>query len=396
MKIYITTRVDIRGGMAAASRIRCLSKSIIEEKEFVKVLITKQTRLPIAKEREGIFDGIPYKYVGKKQNNYRAYNPLRYIDYLIDDYKLYRFLKNNITEGDVILSYGCTIFHSFFNILLARKKKCLFFRDLCEYPFATTKEGLLNKFQRYILLKYQFKLYDGVIAISDALVQISKQYCNQKCSIIKVPILVDFNNYNIEDKSRESNIPYIFHSGTLTEQKDGFVGMIEAFGKCCEKSLKPIRFISTGDLNKSPNKEQILHLMNKYNLYDKVIFTGFLSDLELKDYLKKASIVIINKSNNLQNTYCFSTKLGEYLAAGKALVITRVGEAVNWINDKIDALIIEPGSTDTLCNAILLLLEHPELRDKLGNNARITCKRQFDYHVWGRQIVSAIKNTKKR
>lgn len=392
MNIYITTRVDIRGGMAAASRIRCLSKSILEEKVFVKVLITKQTKLPIASEREGIFEGIPYKYVGKKQNNRRSYNPLRYIDYLIDDYKLYHYLKNNIKEGDVILSYGCTIFHSFINILLAHKKKCLFFRDLCEYPFATTKERYLNKLQRYILFKYQFKLYDGVIAISDALVQISKQYCNKNCLIIKVPILVDFNNYSIEDKSNESSIPYIFHSGTLTEQKDGFVGMVEAFGKCCEKSQKPIRFISTGDLEKSPNKIQIKQLINKYNLYEKIIFTGFLTDDELKKYLQKASFVIINKSLNLQNTYCFSTKLGEYLAAGKAPIITRVGEAINWINDKVDSLIIEPDNTEILSDAILLLLEHPDLREKLGNNARITCKEKFDYRIWGKQIVLAINS----
>ena len=128
MKVYITTRVDIRGGMAAASRVRCLSKSILEEKVMVEVLITKQKKLPILQEREGIFDGIPYKYVGKKQNNNRTFNPLRYIDYLIDDYKLYCYLKNNISEGDVILSYGCTIFHSFVNILLAHQKKCLFQR----------------------------------------------------------------------------------------------------------------------------------------------------------------------------------------------------------------------------------------------------------------------------
>lgn len=64
-----------------------------------------------------------------------------------------------------------------------------------------------------------------------------------------------------------------------------------------------------------------------------MLFTGYLSHEDLKDYLSKASMVIINKYRNQQNEHCFSTKLGEYLAAAKPVIITNVGEAMNWLEN---------------------------------------------------------------
>lgn len=52
---------------------------------------------------------------------------------------------------------------------------------------------------------------------------------------MKVPILVDFPQYEMIDRSDEADVPYIFHSGTLSQQKDGFLDMLEAFAKAIKK-----------------------------------------------------------------------------------------------------------------------------------------------------------------
>ena len=107
--------------------------------------------------------------------------------------------------------------------------------------------------------------------------------------------MVNFNYYDMPDCSKEVKTPYIFHCGTLQEQKDGILGMIEAFGKAVMKN-ESIRFICTGYIEQSPNSEEIRALIEKYGIHDKLTFVGYLSLSELRNYLSRAALVIINTS----------------------------------------------------------------------------------------------------
>lgn len=49
---------------------------------------------------------------------------------------------------------------------------------------------------------------------------------------------------------------------------------------------------------------------------------------KLMEYTKGASLFIIYKNENIQNKYCFATKLGEYLLSGNPVITTDVGEAM--------------------------------------------------------------------
>ena len=236
-------------------------------------------------------------------------------------------------------------------------------------------------------IEKQFPKLDGIISISDTLMNLAKTYTLPSCKHLKVPILVDFNKYHLPNNSSLAEIPYIFHSGTLFQQKDGILGMIESFGKAVAKINRPVKFISTGNIEKSPHRDEILTLITRYSLEDKVLFTGFLSDEQLKDYLSKATMVIINKYRTQQNNYCFSTKLGEYLAASKPVIITRVGEAMHWLKENESAYIIEPEDTDALAATIEHVFSHPQEARLIGEAGQKVCRECFDYRVWGKQIV---------
>ena len=126
--------------------------------------------------------------------------------------------------------------------------------------------------------------------------------------------------------------------------------------------------------------------MWKYNISDKLTFTGYLYREQISDYLSKASLVVINKHPNPQNLYGFSTKLGEYLAAGKPVIITNVGEAMNWLKDGESAYIIEPNDTDSLAKAIVDAFNNSEKRKMIGINGQKICKECFDYRNYGAKL----------
>ena len=383
MKVYIVTNVPFPNGMAPANRIKCYAGAIANAGIDCEILIYRRTErygiAPQNVEPSGEVYGVKYKYIGGTP--LRGSNVLirRYNDYK-DKQRLKLYLKNNLQNGDVLFMYMGGDVHFCIEICYLSHKlgvKCV--RDLCELPYGTSVETSKAKKLRKITEQKLFPLCDGIIPISDALMQYAQQFTNNECKYQKIPILVDFDEYALKDRSGEAEYPYIFHSGTLTEQKDGILGMIEAFGMAKEKVPNNLKFICTGSKCNSRYCSDIDRLISIYNLQDNLIFTGYLEDAELRDYLQNASLVIINKYPTQQNKYCFSTKLGEYMAAGKAVIITRVGEAVNWLHEGVDCIMIEADDKQALVDNILRLYKDAELRIRLGECARMTCKNNFDY-----------------
>ena len=391
MKVYILTREPFPNGMAATNRIKCYAKAILQKGVLCEVLIFTRTEIygkpPKNTIGKGIFEGIPYKYIG--ETPLRDSNIVfRQINDRIDMVRTILYLFKHLREGDIVLGFLSASPYFISSIInIVHLKKAKYIRELCELPYGTSEETAKKIKLRKFTLTNLFPKCDGFIAISNALVALAKKYKRTDAKILKVPILVDFEKYCLTDKSSEVDVPYIFHSGTLYEQKDGILGMIEAFGIALRQIPFTIRFISTGKMEDSPHKEVIHELITKYHLKDKILFTGYLSESELKDYLSKASLVIINKYDTQQNKYCFSTKLAEYLAASKPVIITRVGEAMNWLTDSKDAYIVETRQIDSLSEKIVEAFIDVQKRHAIAENGFNTCKNSFDYQNYSKQLI---------
>ena len=391
MKVYIITSEPFPHGMAGTNRIKCYVKALKKSGVQCEVIIFTRTEIygkaPKNTIGKGVYDGMHFTYIGGTPLRHKNVIVRKFNDFK-DRWRAMLFLSRNLQAGDIVLSY-CGVYARYINwvIDIAHGKKVKFVRDLCELPYGTSKETNSKVKWRNYTQTRQFPKCDGFIAISDSLVELAEKYKKTDAQILKVPIMVDFHKYSLPDKSSEAHIPYIFHSGTLTEQKDGILGMIEAFGMALQKLSMPIMFISTGNKESSPHREAINELIEKYHLEKKLVFTGYLSETELKEYLSKASLVIINKYETQQNKYCFSTKLAEYMAASKPVIITRVGEAMNWLTDNRDAYVVGPHDTSALAEKIVEAFTNSEKRYVIASNGFETCKACFDYENYGDKLV---------
>src|SRR2546428_13866762 len=64
------------------------------------------------------------------------------------------------------------------------------------------------------------------------------------------------------------------------------------------------------------------------------------------------------------------TKLFEYMATGKAIIASRLGQIGEVLTDEESALLVEPGNAHQLSEAILRLSRTIDLRERLGVAAR--------------------------
>ena len=137
----------------------------------------------------------------------------------------------------MVFCYGSLYTSLIPHITHFRKAKFVF--NLCELPHVVEIESWKSRLLRHLFGKIVLKNSDAVVTITKALTQYTREYVKAELPILEIPILVDYAKYNMEDRSALSDVPYIFHAGSLSESKDGFLGMIEAFGLARLEISKP-------------------------------------------------------------------------------------------------------------------------------------------------------------
>lgn len=396
MKVFIIAREPFPNGMAATNRIKNYAKGLMSAGIECEVIIFSRTerygQTPHNLDGQGIFEGIHFRYSGG--------TPLRGSNVLIrrindwkDKHDTKRYLKNNLRKGDIVLFYAsdpADFVKSLVKIVHSVGGKAV--RELCELPFAPGAQNKAKERKRNHTLRKIFPLFDGFLAISEPLSYIAYYYKSPSAKVLRVPILVDTQAYKVEDTSLIQSPQYIFHCGTLTEQKDGVIGMLKAFGETLSKIKVPVKYILTGSIASSPVADELRQIISDYNLSDNVEFIGFLKEDAVRHYLSGASLVISNKRRTQQNYYGFSTKVGEYLMAAVPLVTTDWGETPRWLKDGESAYIVEAENVCALSDAIARAFNNPQERVRIGLGGQAICEKNFDYKAQGRRIAEFFRN----
>lgn len=81
------------------------------------------------------------------------------------------------------------------------------------------------------------------------------------------------------------------------------------------------------------------------------------------------------------------TKLFEYMAVGKGIVASRLGQIGEVLSDGETALLVEPGNAEELSAALVRLLKSPKLRESLGTAAR---QKAISNHTWRRNAQNIL------
>ena len=119
-----------------------------------------------------------------------------------------------------------------------------------------------------------------------------------------------------------------------------------------------------------PEEERLRELAAALDLADRVRFIGTRGDVP--DYLDALDVAV-----NCSDYEGSPLSVMEFMAAGKAIVATRVGGVPDLIDDGVHGLLVEPQRPDELAHALDRLLRDPALREKLGEAARRRQQREF-------------------
>jgi glycosyltransferase involved in cell wall biosynthesis len=120
-----------------------------------------------------------------------------------------------------------------------------------------------------------------------------------------------------------------------------------------------------------------------------VIFTGPLTRDKVVEYLDSADILVSPHVPMPDGSKFFGspTKLFEYMAMGKGIVASRLDQLAEVLEHERTALLVTPGDTEELAQAILCLALNPTKREVLGAAAR---RAAVERHSWARNVSWAL------
>ncbi len=112
----------------------------------------------------------------------------------------------------------------------------------------------------------------------------------------------------------------------------------------------------------------------------KVIFIGDVSSEGLHKHIAACDAMILPLKNNILNRGRSPAKIGDYLAAGKPIIATRVEDICSMIEDGKCGVLTNDTPED-FAQETVELLSKPEMIDELGKNARTLALTKYDWRL---------------
>ena len=122
---------------------------------------------------------------------------------------------------------------------------------------------------------------------------------------------------------------------------------------------------------------------------DRVVFPGWIPHGETHIYVTAADAVVNPYRDTLINRSKCAGKVVLAMALGKAVVTSRLGQNLEYIEDGRSGVLAESGDPDDFARVMLAVLSDPAWAAELGRNARRRIWEKFDWQARAGKVECA-------
>ena len=213
-------------------------------------------------------------------------------------------------------------------------------------------------------VKKSFKNIKYLVVMTDKARENYKKWLNGNNTYTEVIKISNAVNSTNKKAALDSN--QIISVGRLEDVKD-FETLIRVFSMCLEKNNN-LRLEIVGDGSK---KEELINLCKNLNILDYVHFTGKLDSQQVETEMLKSSLFVLTSKSE-----SFSLVLVEASALGIPCISFDIDVGPREIiTDSENGFIIKDRNEELMKDKILEVMDNSDIRNKIGNNAKINAER---------------------
>ena len=187
------------------------------------------------------------------------------------------------------------------------------------------------------------------------------------------------NEFNIGD-----NVKLVGCIGRIIPQK-GQRSFLLAIPEVIKKYPETF-FLIVGDvyLKEERYKEELLEIIKKNKIEDRVKFTGFRYDI--RNLIRSLDILVFPSVA----PESFGLSVLEAMSLGKPVIASKVGGVCEIIEDGVNGMLIEPNHPEQITDRIIQLLSDKEMYDTIALKAKEVAKKRFSLQKYVAAMEKAI------
>lgn len=223
------------------------------------------------------------------------------------------------------------------------------------------------------------RMADAIIVISHYLME---KYVplSRGVPVKHVPTVIDCDAWQCPPDDG-SDCPTLLYAGTFGEQ-DEMDHLIEALALLRDRGNR-FRVLMLGENHRDPSRMRAIdRAIDQWGLSGIVDRRGHVSLAAVRLSMEKSAILLNLRRDGIWSRSGLSTKLSEYLASGRLVLASAVGEVPRYLRDGESALLVSSRvGVVEVADALERALGSLELRRKIGQNGQAVARRHFDTRV---------------
>lgn len=241
------------------------------------------------------------------------------------------------------------------------------------------------------LERFVVRAANRVFVVSNLIKQYFVKQGSQPGKIVVIPNGADFSKYKSVAKNKD--IMQQFHIGEQIVV--GFVGsfhywhgvenLIKIMDAILEREQNVVFFlVGSGGVKES----EIRSFVEEKDLINQVLFAGNVPHENIAQYISVMDIVLAPYPQ-LEFFYYSPMKMYEYMAAGKAVVASKLGQIAEVVKNEITGLLFNPDNVQGMIKSIEKLIHDQAYRLQIGMNARKDIELKHNWDLRGK-VLSGI------
>lgn len=283
------------------------------------------------------------------------------------------FVLLNLNRRQKIDVVHCSSGH--FVDLLAYRFLCMIINaklvyQSCEFRGSYRTESIYHRLNGYLLAKYAAYLGHGAICISKFLVEHTRE-TRRGIKLVKIPPIADYKVIEAAVKPLDrkgENRPFLMFCGNAEDRELTDI-IIDAYRKSVIRKTCALLMVLRGtEIEIAELKKKLPEMKILQNIdYDDLI-----------QLYAEAQGLFIPMRDNIRDLARFPNKICEYSVAKGIIITTKYGEIPHYFEDKVNAIIADDFSADSISKKLDWLNENSHHLDYMRRNVFETGKQHFD------------------